>query len=780
MPEQHTAPARNLFGNYEILETIGHGGMGIVYRAMDLALDRAVALKVLREDLRSQTHLVARFQREGEAFATLNHPNIVHIYAVGKVGRIPYLAMEYIEGTPLSKLMKRERRVPWERALDYGEQVARALACAHDCHIIHRDIKPGNILVDKDGHAYVTDLGIAKVLTAETQLTVDGSRLGTPQYMSPERCLNREVTASSDIYSLGVVLFQMISGRLPHEGATPVQLIEHIISQPPSRLSQYTPDVPENVERLVAYMTERKPEDRPTDAHRLVEAIIRVRAGKPLHVGGDRSQALASLREDFATPTPYYREKTGAGLQHIARLVQRTRTAWAATPRWLRYTTALLGIGLFAMGISSTIVGNMTEGMAFNAVREATRSQSQWAQSGAVASFTDESDGVTIAQFYLQDYQFSQAVWNGSGDAVALEFISGPQPPLGRAAALCIAEPGMRRASIAVPPFAAPPGLRKPALSLLAASGAANTPVLFLTRTGAGSAAGGTHTRIYRAPWQPPGAAPQLVLDLSAPQATFLDRPLDMSAALTAAASPDGSTVAVAMASHGDQWRVYETRVPPSDSEVRWQSITGWGGAVNAMYYAPSGERLALLRASEGGGDQLIVVQRASGSENVIDTGQIALSAGCFSPSDQQITYAKRESDGTNAIWRASLGGAPSETLGEGSAVAWHPSGRYLVAVAADRVGRNQLWRVEVNQPAVRQQLTFLESGTGDSCHLSPSGNWALAAKAEAFAPAVVLVDLARLVPAPPEAVIEEVVEPVEEGPAAVLLEEAFEEIENP
>ena len=187
-----------MFGNYEIIETVGQGGMGVVYRAKDTSLGRIVALKVLKDDLRVHKPLVARFQREAEAYATLNHPNIVHIYSVGAVGNIPYIAMEFIEGGTLSVTMKRERRIPWERALKIAEQIAEALGSAHEVGIIHRDIKPGNIMLSADEHAYVTDFGIAKVLTAETKLTMEGSRLGTPQYMSPERCRKETGTASSD------------------------------------------------------------------------------------------------------------------------------------------------------------------------------------------------------------------------------------------------------------------------------------------------------------------------------------------------------------------------------------------------------------------------------------------------------------------------------------------------------------------------------------------------------------------------------------------------------
>ncbi|MCC6488453.1 MAG: serine/threonine protein kinase [Candidatus Hydrogenedentes bacterium] len=212
-------PARHILGNYELFEEIGRGGMGVVYRALDLSLDRIVAVKILHDDLRAQPQIVSRFNREAKAAACLDHPNIVQIYAVGNVEGTPFIAMEYVDAAPLSALMQRESNLHWAQALDIAGQVSAALACAHDAHVIHRDIKPPNILITDRGKAYVTDFGIAKILTADDHLTLDGSRLGTPHYMSPERCKNGNLTGASDLYSLGVLLFQMLSGRLPYEAA---------------------------------------------------------------------------------------------------------------------------------------------------------------------------------------------------------------------------------------------------------------------------------------------------------------------------------------------------------------------------------------------------------------------------------------------------------------------------------------------------------------------------------------------------------------------------------
>jgi serine/threonine protein kinase len=344
--QDNTAKQQYVLGGYEILETTGKGGMGIVYRAIDPALGRTVALKVLREDLRSHPAVVARFRREAEACAGLDHPNIVTIYSVGTTGDVPYIAMEFIKGLPLSKVLQNHGARPWKDVLDIGSQLAGALVCAHGAHIIHRDIKPANVLIDESGKAYMTDFGIAKVLTATTQLTMDGARLGTPQYMSPERCMDEKVTPASDIYALGVLLFQCMSGRLPFEAASAADLIRKIISEEPTRLSQYVPDIPDNVERLIAFMIEKKPGNRPVDAQAVQGLIERVRQGKALDdQDNDAANALASYRQSYSTPTPTPFDTSNPGLESVG-------ARWFALKRKTRIAVSLGAVITFLSGLA--------------------------------------------------------------------------------------------------------------------------------------------------------------------------------------------------------------------------------------------------------------------------------------------------------------------------------------------------------------------------------------------------------------------------------------------
>lgn len=389
-----------MFGDYDIIETIGQGGMGIVYRAMDTSLAREVALKVLKDDLRAHKSIAARFQREAQAYASLNHPNIVHIYSVGAVGKIPYIAMEMVHGMALSMLMKKERRLPWKRSLKIGIQIAEALSSAHAAQIIHRDIKPGNVLMTDDDHAFVTDFGIAKILTAETQLTLEGSRLGTPQYMSPERCQNAEVTASSDLYSLGVLLFQMISGRLPYESKDTIDLIRKIVSEPPRRLSDVLPDIPSDVERLIAYLIEKKPEDRPLSAEEWIELCQRVVDGKSLiEDDSGHENSLKSFRESMPTPTPLAME---AGLSRR----QFTKPAFMLRVEriWKRLSanvqTAVAAIGIVVLGVLAGFWYQWISGpdVATNFAKTVTVEPVDWYRGEDVARYSLEMPGVTLIE----------------------------------------------------------------------------------------------------------------------------------------------------------------------------------------------------------------------------------------------------------------------------------------------------------------------------------------------------------------------------------------------
>ncbi|NUM55651.1 MAG: protein kinase [Candidatus Hydrogenedentes bacterium] len=269
-------------GNYQIHSRLGKGGMGEVYIAHDIPLDRPVALKVLRAGLAHDEQLVERFHREARAAAKLNHPNIVQIYAVGTEDGVPYFAMEWIDGAPLDTVLKEQGAIPWQRAMNIVGQVASALETAHARGVIHRDIKPANILIDKREQAHVSDFGVAKVLSARTQLTTEGTYIGTPQYMSPEQCGMGEISPASDLFSLGATAYEMLTGAVPFEGDTPATLIRKITQDPPKPLDDMVMGVPDSVKVLVHRLLEKDTERRYQSAHDVLTDLALIKAGTAL------------------------------------------------------------------------------------------------------------------------------------------------------------------------------------------------------------------------------------------------------------------------------------------------------------------------------------------------------------------------------------------------------------------------------------------------------------------------------------------------------------------
>ena len=273
-------------GNYAVKALIGRGALGTVYLAKDVALGRPVALKVLLGSLAHNQEHVRRFLREAQAAAPLLHPNIVAIYEAGIREGTPYIAMEYVEGEPLDRMLRR-RGTPlkWEAALHIAGQVAEALECAHGQGIVHRDVKPANILLDHQGRVRLSDFGIASLnLESEQEEASEDRRraevlpfLGTPEYMSPEQCTGRDnLTPASDLYSLGVSLYQMLSGQMPFEARSTIALLNAIINETPKRLSKVVSGVPDDVVRLVAHLMEKEPGKRPGSARAVAEAIRRL------------------------------------------------------------------------------------------------------------------------------------------------------------------------------------------------------------------------------------------------------------------------------------------------------------------------------------------------------------------------------------------------------------------------------------------------------------------------------------------------------------------------
>lgn len=289
-------------GHYRIEAKLGEGGMGVVYRAFDSHLERPVAIKVLRTDANTSPERRRRFQQEAKAASALNHPNIVHIYDIGSSGGTDYIAMEFVDGKTLDRMIGKSG-LALKDTLKYATQVADALARAHSAGIVHRDLKPANIIVGEGGRVKLLDFGLAKLtamnvpadfdseagtatMTAREDVqTEEGTIVGTVAYMSPEQAEGKKVDARSDIFSFGTVLYEMVTGRRPFTGANKISTLSAILHQEPPPLAEVAPDLPAELDKLIARCLRKDPDRRAQNA-------------------GDLKLALEELRDDSASGTP--------------------------------------------------------------------------------------------------------------------------------------------------------------------------------------------------------------------------------------------------------------------------------------------------------------------------------------------------------------------------------------------------------------------------------------------------------------------------------------------
>jgi len=292
-------PAGTRIAHFEVIAPIGAGGMGEVYRARDLHLGRDVALKVLPDDVADDPARLARFEREARAAAALNHPNILVVFEVGAGDGVPFVAAELLEGHTLAAEL--HQPLPVRRAVDYAVQVARGLAAAHDKGIVHRDIKPANLFVTRDGVVKILDFGIAKVAEARTvaTMTLDGAAIGTGGYMAPEQARGAAVDARADLFALGAVCYEMLTGRRAFPGETAAESLAAVLHVDPPPLATAARDVPAGVARVVHRCLEKAPEARFQSARDLAFALdSAVQLDAP--VGGETAAAAAPAWRSWA------------------------------------------------------------------------------------------------------------------------------------------------------------------------------------------------------------------------------------------------------------------------------------------------------------------------------------------------------------------------------------------------------------------------------------------------------------------------------------------------
>lgn len=290
-----------LNGRYQLLERIGSGGMATVYKGQDNALGRLVAVKMLHESLTGDAGFLKRFQREAHAAANLTHPNIVTVHDIGQDGHRHYIVMEYVDGQTLKQVIRGHyqngRVMPIKYALDLAVQICAGIGYAHRANLIHCDVKPQNILVTRDDRVKVTDFGIARAISEASRMQ-DSNVWGTPQYFAPEQAAGNPASPASDVYSIGIVLFEMLAGSRPFEADTPTAVaLKHLQEQPP-RITEYNPAVPHSLEQIIAKVLAKEPSGRYRTAGQLGRIL-----------GAFREQSLTVPRQT-PPPQPITEQKT--------------------------------------------------------------------------------------------------------------------------------------------------------------------------------------------------------------------------------------------------------------------------------------------------------------------------------------------------------------------------------------------------------------------------------------------------------------------------------------
>ncbi len=291
MPE--LAPDTLIDGRYRVISRLGAGGMADVFLAEDQQLGRKVALKLLYHRFAEDPGFVERFRREAQAAAGLQHPNVVSVYDRGSYDDTYYIAMEYLPGRTLKQLVRQEAPLDPVRAIDITIQILRAARFAHRRGVIHRDLKPHNVIIDDSGHVKVTDFGIARA--GASDMTETGSIMGTAQYLSPEQAQGHAVSAGSDLYSVGIVLYELLTGRVPFDAEAAVTIALKHVSESPPPPRAFNPAIPHELEQVVLWALNKDPADRPADADQLIAALEQAKAAILSGASGQHTASMAAL-----------------------------------------------------------------------------------------------------------------------------------------------------------------------------------------------------------------------------------------------------------------------------------------------------------------------------------------------------------------------------------------------------------------------------------------------------------------------------------------------------
>jgi hypothetical protein len=695
-------------GQYEITALLGKGGMATVYRATQTSMGRDVAIKVIKPDLAEVGDFVTRFEREARTVASLSHPYILKVFDYGHEGELVYLVMELLKGGSLADQIRRGAFTPAEtlRALD---QIGSALDYAHELGIIHRDLKPQNVLLDGKGNAHLTDFGIAKILSATVALTQSGTAMGTPAYMSPEQWQGLPLDSRADIYALGVMLYEMLTGRLPFDAETPFSMMHMHVNQPPPSVRDRRADLPPAVEQVIQRALAKNREDRFASAGELVEAFRTALSGQPVAAQAGTSSAAAG------TPAP-----TRQPAAQAATIVESLPSDTSA-PR--RSNRALL-LGLGALVVAVVVIG------------------------GGLAVLSGRATPTEVVQGMVTDeriitYLHQTETAKAYTATVAITATSVPTTPIAPTAIIpatgtliAAVQTTTIPASNTAAPTQTPLPTNTPAPTATSTQTATITPTI--TPVPPTQTSLPTSTPIPTATAVPPTQTP-VPTDTAAPTAT--PAPTEAHAialapatnaitlenasavkslhvweghtdrVLSVAYSPDGSMI-LSGGGDGDQTiRIWDAKTGHQEPELR-----GHDSGVTSLAFSPDGSMLA-----SGSWDSTVRLwDWKTRQATLVLEGHTAEVLGvAFSPDGTLIASASM--DGTVRLWDAKTGEAlatlPGHT-GGATGVAFSPDGSLLAVSGEDVVVR--LWDVKTRKP--KSTLRGHTKGT-TSVAFSPDGS---------------------------------------------------------